>query len=284
VLANRRHAFTLWELAARGGRAVSAVNWWSTYPAEPLPGLVVAHGAYQLLADGAKDAVASESRPDLVEWAVAGRQAFAESPPEALEKVVQAALPEGSREAVLERAVLPDRFYLQALEQSLALEPRVAALYLPAPDLAADGWSGGDIALSDLVRAHLEAVDALLTTHARDFGTVAVFVDPGRRGGVAGRQDEARGRVLLWRHDGGCGGADGPSDGAELLSPQAVTAGLSLALGLPASDELPSAPAVCTWPTPRDHVPSFGRRRPMPPPAAPDSEEYLRNLRSLGYL
>ncbi|MDY7092894.1 MAG: alkaline phosphatase family protein [Acidobacteriota bacterium] len=298
VLANRRHAFTLWELAARGGRPVSAVNWWSTYPAEPLPGLVVAHGAYQLLQDEAHDAVASESRPDLIEWAAAGRKAIADSPvrpgskekPSSMESIVQAALPAESRQTVLDKAVLPDRFYLQALEHSLTFEPRVAALYLPAPDLAADGWPGGDIALSDLVRAHLQEVDALLAAHARDFGTVALFLDPGRRGAAPERRGGVAGRVLLWRREGGCRAAGLSSEASEAaeaseaLSPQAVTAGLSLALGLPASEELPAPPAVCAWPAARDHIPSFGRRRPLPPPAALDSEEYLRNLRSLGYL
>src|SRR5262249_58660783 len=58
LLANRRSAFTVWELASRGGAPVAAVNWWATFPAEPLPGLVVAHGAWQLLREGADGAVA----------------------------------------------------------------------------------------------------------------------------------------------------------------------------------------------------------------------------------
>lgn len=67
LLSNRRSAFTVWELASRGGAPVLAVNWWATFPAEPLPGLVVAHGAYQLLREGAQGAVAPESaRPELM--------------------------------------------------------------------------------------------------------------------------------------------------------------------------------------------------------------------------
>ena len=38
LLAGRRRASTLWELAARGGAPVAAVNWWATFPAEPVPG------------------------------------------------------------------------------------------------------------------------------------------------------------------------------------------------------------------------------------------------------
>ena len=37
-----------------------AVNWWATYPAEPIPGLVVAHGAYHLLQEGAIEAGAEQ--------------------------------------------------------------------------------------------------------------------------------------------------------------------------------------------------------------------------------
>lgn len=59
VLANRRSAFTFWELASRGGAPVLAVNWWATFPAPPLPGLVLAHDAYQLLREGAAGAVSS---------------------------------------------------------------------------------------------------------------------------------------------------------------------------------------------------------------------------------
>ena len=80
VLANRRSAFTVWELAARGGSPVVAVNWWATFPAAPLPGLVIAHGGYQLLREGAAGAVASvgepaESRPE------SGRRSPAWRPP-----------------------------------------------------------------------------------------------------------------------------------------------------------------------------------------------------------
>ncbi len=59
LLANRRSAFTFWELASRGGAPVLAVNWWATFPAPPLPGLVLAHDAYQLLREGAAGAVSS---------------------------------------------------------------------------------------------------------------------------------------------------------------------------------------------------------------------------------
>ena len=72
ILANRRRAFTVWELASRGGEPSLAVNWWATYPAEAIPGLVVAHGAYQLLREGADGAVAPGAERPAVAALAAG--------------------------------------------------------------------------------------------------------------------------------------------------------------------------------------------------------------------
>ncbi len=61
------------------------------------------------------------------------------------------------------------------------------ALYLPAIDLLAEGWIGGDVALADLVRAELEEADRLIGGLMEGFGTLVVVLDPGRRrGGRAG--------------------------------------------------------------------------------------------------
>jgi hypothetical protein len=70
VLSNRRSAFTLWELASRGGAPVLAVNWWATFPAPRVAGLVLSHDAYQLLRQGAAGAVsASDATADLLRQA-----------------------------------------------------------------------------------------------------------------------------------------------------------------------------------------------------------------------
>lgn len=270
VLANRRHAYTLWELAARGGRPVVAVNWWATFPADALPGLVVAHGAYQLLTDGAADVVASTSRPELVRRAIERRQ---DTTAGLGGEILAAALADaGQREMVLDRAVLPDRYYLDVFEDALATSPRVAALYLPGPDLAADGWAGGSIGFSDLLRAQLEGLDRLIRARAREFGTLAIVLDPGRRGGTGGR-------IVLWRQ-----GLDCASTSGSEVDPRALTAGLFRVLGLPQSAQLAEPPALCTWPEALTRIPSFGRRQPAAPPGILDSDEYLQSLRSLGYL
>jgi hypothetical protein len=171
----------------------------------------------------------------------------------------------------MERALLPDRFYRRVFEERLAAEPRAAALYLPGLDIAADGWSGGDVAFADLVRAELSAADALLARALPGVGTVAVVLDPGRRAGGL------QGRILIWRR-AGCGGPSGPA-----MQPEAVASGLIRALGLPQSRELPPPPAGCRWAPAQADVPGYGEPRQRRT-ATETGGEYLESLRSLGYL
>ncbi|HSK79833.1 MAG TPA: hypothetical protein VLQ45_25485 [Thermoanaerobaculia bacterium] len=274
VLANRRRAFTVWELASRGGAPALAVNWWATYPAEPLPGLVVAHGAYQLLAEKADGAVAPESaRP-----AVAALARGASGAPVLEGPRLRAALPAAEVASLFERALRPDASDREACARGLAHSPRAAALYLPALDIAADGWKGGDVAFADLVRSELGAADRLLAGAAAGAGTVVVVLDPGRR------REGGEGRILLWRRAGGCGGGAGQAGAPRPeTTPEAVASGLLRALGLPQSEELPPPPAVCRWAPPPVAVSGYGQPR-SPKPSGREGGEYLKNLRSLGYL
>jgi hypothetical protein len=274
VLANRRRAFTAWELASRGGGPVLAVNWWGTFPAEPLPGLVVAHGAFQLLEEGAQGAIAPDREKREVELLVRGTRNS--------EGVgngrLAAALPPAAAASVRERALLPDVFYRKIFEQRLAppsVPPRAAALYLPGLDIAADGWRGGDVAFADLVRAELAAADGLLAGGLQGFGTVAVVFDPGRR------REGSEGRVLIWRREG-CGG--GRAGEIPEILPEAVASGLLRALGLPQSRELPSPPAGCRWAPAHAVIPGYGEPRQRHAGEGTEGGEYLESLRSLGYL
>jgi hypothetical protein len=313
VLANRRSAFTFWELASRGGAPVLAVNWWATFPAPPLPGLVLAHDAYQLLREGAAGAVSSPpaaaeaaelrraaqamaaaplAAPALLvprgkvagaDAGAARRGAAGGEPAAAVDdsgawRLLAAALPPVEAAAVAERAVRPDAFYRQVFGDRLLRPggpPRAAALYLPGLDIAAAGWRGGGVAFADLVRAELAAADRLLARAMTQpgWGTVAVVLDPGRR------LPRGSGRVLLWRRSG-CGA--GPAE----TTPEAITSGLLRTLGLPQSAQLPPPPVQCRWPEPPATVADYGRPQPRRLPGAPaeDAEEYLRNLHSLGYL
>ena len=196
----------------------------------------------------------------------------------AARRLLAAALPAAEAAAVAERSVRPDEFYARVFAESLARKdspPRAAALYLPGLDIAAAGWHGGDVAFADLVRAELGVADRLLVRALAQpgWGTVAVVLDPGRRRHGGG------GRVLLWQRRG-CDATPGE------IAPEALAAGLLRTLGLPQSAELPPPPAQCRWPEPPAAVASYGRPQPRPLPGAPAEEaaEYLRNLRSLGYL
>ena len=270
LLANRRNAFAVWELASRGGAPVLAVNWWATFPAEGLPGLVVAHGAWQLLREGAEGAVA----PAADAAAIRGVAAAAAKPAgDGTETRLAAALAPAAAASVLDRALVPDRFYRQIFESRLGGEPRAAALYLPGLDIAAAGWQGGDVAFADLVRSELRAADLLLARAAAGAGTVAVVLDPGRR------RPGGEGRIVLWRRDG-CGL---PPAGRALTTPEAVAAALLRAAGLPQSAELPAPPEGCRWPEPPLTIPGFGQRGRVAVSGA-EGKEYLESLRSLGYL
>jgi len=152
--------------------------------------------------------------------------------------------------------------------------PKAAALYLPGLDIAADGWSGGDVAFADLVRAELSATDALLERALPGVGTVVVVLDPGRR------RAGSEGRVVIWRR-AACGGQ--PGGRAEEIRPEAVASGLLRALGLPQSGELPPPPAGCRWAPAQSAVPGYGEPRQGRGPSQ-QGEEYLKSLRSLGYL
>ncbi len=263
LLASRRTAFTFWELAARGGSPVVAADWWTTFPAESSAGLEVSHGAYQLLLAGTEGAVAPAARSR--EMTALARQTDAG----VFGETLAAAVPAPLAADALARAILPDRFYREVARREAPARPRATALYLPALDLLAEGWLGGDVAFADLVRRQLQEVDELLGELARDEGTVVVLFDPGRRRAGSGR-------ALLWRRDCQAGSAGE-------IEPLAVAPTLVRALGLPQSRELGPPLPLCAWSEPPALVDGFGVRTPRAE-SAESGREYLQNLRSLGYL
>jgi hypothetical protein len=319
VLANRRSAFTLWELASRGGAPVLAVDWWATFPAPPLPGLVLAHDAYQLLRQGVVGAVsAPEAAPELLRLA----REVAAAP---------AALPAGSaggskaggsnaggsaggnnagggnagggRAGVgrdgggddagpLLAAALPPAEAAAVEERAVrpdefyrrAFAARLARPGSP-PRAAALYLPGLDIAASGWRGGDVALADLVRAElRAADQLLGQALAQPGW-GSVVVVLDPGRrrrggaGRALLWQRRG-CGAV--PAE----TTPEALAAGLLRTLGLPQSAELPQPPAQCRWPEPPAIVAGYGRPQPRRLPGAPAEEgaEYLQNLRSLGYL
>ncbi|MCB1009595.1 MAG: alkaline phosphatase family protein, partial [Acidobacteria bacterium] len=263
LLAHGRRAPAVWELAARGGAPVAALGWWATYPAEPLPGLVLAHDAYHLLLEGAPGAVAPEERrPDLEELARA-------TEPGPFQEAVASALPETQARGALDRALLPDRFLREVARREGARQPKVLALYQPAADLLAEGWTAGELPLEYLLRLQLVEIDALVGELAEGVGTLVVLFDPGRRG-------SGEGRAVVWR--GSCTAGKRPQ-----VDPRALGSGLLRAAGMPQSRELPPPPDFCFWPPPPATVDRFGARELAEAPED-GGTEYLESLRSLGYL
>ena len=268
MLATRRHAYTWWELVGRGGAPVAVVDWWGTYPATRLPGLVLAHGAYQLLDRADPAAVAPAER--LAEVRAARERLREEAEAEPAVSIALAALPAPAASRLAETALLPDAFYRRVAAEEAARAPQALAVYLPAVDLVADGWPAEGVALGDLIASELAAADRLLAglLAGGGFETVVVVVDPGRRGG-------SEGRALMWRAAGCSGEARVPVE--------AIAAGLFRAAGLAQSAELPLPPAACRWPAPAARIPTYGRRDAVEEGEA-RGDEYLRNLESLGYL
>ena len=266
VLANRRSALTFWELAARGGTPVLAVNWWSTFPAENLSGTVIAHGAYQLLQEGVAGAVSSEEAQARIKRHLPSE----EDQPSV--GIVRSALAEGA-DVLIQRALAPEDFYRRAFLSELTTGTQAAALYLPAIDLTAFDWPGDGVPLADLVRSEISAADQLLA-EALEVGvwdTVLFVADPARRASTTS------GRTVLWRRQG-CQGETSLSWTLEMAA-----AGLMRTLGLPQSRELPEPTSVCDWPVASTEVETFGRRNTGNSVAGAE-DEYLENLRALGYL
>ena len=175
VLANRRRAFTIWELASRGGEPALAVNWWATYPAEAIPGLVVAHGAWQLLREGAQGAVAPAEERPAVAAVAAG---LAQSPDPRL-----AAAPRSRRGGLRAR---PRPAAGPLLSRRLRPPDGGGAARAAAALSAGAGHRGGRLARrrrgAGRSRApELRQTDGMLAGALGGVGTVAIGLDPGRR-------------------------------------------------------------------------------------------------------
>jgi hypothetical protein len=264
-----RGAKTFWNVAAEKGLRVGIVNFWASWPAEPVNGFLVSDRAHLKLEKG--------GAPDRECW-----------PDDALERL-RPLLPAGAADS---RAHRLDRFHTAAL-QLLAQPspPDLEAVYLNGLDvftMQALGGTAADVASLDErlqdVRAYHRFLDDRIAELAKDVGPrrlLAIVADPGR---FARRSGPAAAGLLLL--------AGGPSRAVRLARARErdVAPTLLHLLGLPVSRELPGRVLEEALDTafrashPVRVVASYGRRPRTQAPASSFDRDVIQELRSLGYI
>jgi hypothetical protein len=264
-----RSVKTFWNVASDKGLRVGVVNWWATWPAEPLNGYVVSdRAAFKIESGGAFDRELS--------------------PPEAwagLRPLLDAAEPERARRL--------DLFHVAAARALRgASPPDLEAVYLPGLDIVTMQQLGeapaSDLAALDAklgaVRAQYRFVDGLIGRYVAELDPRDVLVlvaDPGRL--ARGAAQPAEGLLVL------AGSHVAPGDLGAASARDVAPTVLHL-LGLPVSRELEgrALEAALDGAFRAEHplrlVDSYGSR---PPARAADSafdQEVLEQLRSLGYI
>jgi hypothetical protein len=252
-----------WNVASEKGLRVGVVNWWATWPAEPVNGYVVSDRTFFRL-----------ERGEPFDREVA--------PPELEATLARLLPPPGDRARRL------DTLYATAAARLRAERtPDLEAVYLPGLDIfTAQQMTSPppDLAALDTRLAAVRSYYQFLDARIDEFvgtpspGEVAVLVaDPGRLD-----RPSTSGLIVA---------AGGPIRAAELgsLSERDIAPTLLHLVGLPASAELEGR----VWTEalepafreahPVRTVPRYGRRRPSPTASGFD-REMLQELRSLGYI
>jgi hypothetical protein len=263
-----RSAKTFWNVASEKGLRVGVVNWWATWPADPVNGYVVSDRAVFKVERGEPD----------------DRDVHPPSSFAVLRGLARADEPDRPRRI--------DRFVLAASAALRAADPPdLEALYLPGLDILTVQQLGdlpsGDVAglesRLDAVRAHYAFLDErlgeLLAARAADEVLVLV-ADPGRlaRPGAA-----AEGLLAL------VGAPVRPTSLGTVSARDVAPTVLHLA-GLPASRELSGhALEAALEPAfraahPVRQVAAYGRRPVRPPAESAFDAQILDELRALGYV
>jgi hypothetical protein len=264
-----RSVKTFWNVASEKGLRVGVVNWWATWPADPVNGYMVTdRAAFRLEKGGPPD---REVHP---------AEAF-----DRLRSLLDASEPDRSRRL--------DRFHLAAARVLRDdRPPDLEAIYLPGLDIftmqqlgeaPASDLAGLDSKLA-AVREAYRFVDGLIGEAAAGPGpgdVLLLVADPGRL--ARGGSQTAEGLLVL------AGGPVAPGDLGAVSERDVAPTVLHL-LGLPKSRELDGRvlDAALTETFRRDHparlVESYGRR-PTPRPAESDFDrDVLEQLKSLGYI
>jgi len=264
-----RSAKTFWNVAAEKGLRIGIVNFWASWPAEPVSGFLVSDRAYLKLQKG--------GAADRETW-----------PADALERLRTLLAPD---EAVA-RARLLDRFHVAALRLlASAAPPDLEAVYLNGLDvftMQSLGPAASDVASLDErleeVRGYHRFLDERIAELAGDVSPrrmLVIVADPGRFARRSG--PGAAGLLLL---------AGGPARAARLAraSERDVAPTLLHLLGLPVSRELPGRvleealdPAFRSG-HPVRSVASYGRRPRARAAASSFDRDVIQELKSLGYI
>ncbi|MET0554821.1 MAG: alkaline phosphatase family protein [Vicinamibacteria bacterium] len=264
-----RSVKALWNVASEKGLRVGVVNWWATWPADPVNGYVVTDRAFfKIEKGGGPD---REVHPD----ADFARLAAIARPPDA------------------DRARSLDRFHAEAARLLADGDPPdLEALYLPGLDIAtvqqlgeaaASNLAGLDARLA-LVREHYAFVDTLVGGVVDRLGANGLLVlvaDPGRlpRGGPA----PPVGELLI------AGSAARPGDLGEASERDVAPTVLHL-LGLPKSRELDGRvlDEALAAPFRQAHpvrvVDSYGGRAAGRPSDSGFDRAMIEELKALGYI
>ncbi len=274
LLANRRRAFTVWELASRGGEPSLAVNWWATFPAGAGPR--AGGGARRLPAPAregrGRGGSGLGSVPKMAALAsIAGTAGLLRVP-------IPGSRPPCRPPRRPRCASAPSCPTGSTARCSPMVSPAGAAAAGRRPLPARPRHRRGRLARG---RRGLRATwcapswpaDRLLARSLEGVGTVAVVLDPGPApGGRRRAGDPLAPRRVACRPG---------RSGRRRLKPWPRPC--CAPWGCPRARELPAPPAGCRWAPPPVAVAGYGEPR-RPAPRGGESAEYLESLRSLGYL
>ena len=263
-----REVKAFWNVASDKGLRIGVVNWWATWPADPVNGYVVTDRAIFKLGKGGP----------------LDREVY---PPAAFEEL-RALLPAGTDD----RARTIDLFHAAA---ACALRgsnpPDLEAVYLPGLDIFTMQQLGeapaSDLASLDTrlsaVRAYYRFVDGLIGEAARERGPSELLVLVGDPGRLARGATGAEGTLAV---------VGAPVRAGDLgpVSPRDVAPTVLHLLGMPVSRELDGRVIeAALTPDFRAHNPvrlvaSYGRRPRARPAESEFDRDMLEELKSLGYI
>jgi hypothetical protein len=290
-----RREKTFWELAATAGLRTAAVNWWTTWPASPLEGVVITDRA-SLRLDRGGPLEAEVAPPALYDRLVAAWPAMR------MEVANEVARVSGGLQApasnVVARAAEVDASQI-AFARALELKAYdLVTVYLPALDIAHTALFGeGRAPSASTVAQRLEGIErlyaqldaALATLRAADPESVLVLITyPGRVG------DDVPGLMIVATAGPAPAMAAARTDVTPPRLEDAAATILRL-LGLPLSRDLAGRvrgellPANLLARNPERFVERYPSRQPAADLRAPATRDVLdaearERLRSLGYV